>query len=133
MRSKGIWITIAVMVVVVLGGLALLNHRSKTADDSQVRQTDQPAAGEKPLTTVTIKDMAFAPGTLTVKKGATVTWVNQDSMTHTVTSDTDTQTGINSSSLAAGSQYSFTFTAAGTYKYHCSLHPSMTGVIVVTE
>ena len=82
-----------------------------------------------PPNTVYIQNFAFSPNNLTVKTGATVTWVNKDSTTHTVTSDNGAFTS--SSNLNPGSNYTFTFTKAGTYPYHCSIHPEMKGTIVV--
>ncbi len=134
MKSRGILVTIIVVVLVVVGAIVFLGHRSQTADDSAVRQTDQPAANEQGGSAVTISDMAFSPSTVTVKKGTTVTWTNQDSVAHSVVSDTDSPNGgLNSSTFAKGAQFSFNFTGAGTYKYHCGVHPSMTGTVVVTE
>lgn len=79
---------------------------------------------------VAIKGFAFTPATLTIKVGTTVKWTNQDSVAHTVTSDT----GIfDSGDLADGDTFTFTFTHAGTFAYHCTMHPSMTATIVVTE
>ena len=59
-------------------------------------------------------------------KGDTVTWVNLDSAAHTVTS-----ASFDSSSLAKGQSYKFTFNQAGTFKYHCTVHPSMLGEVIV--
>jgi amicyanin len=80
--------------------------------------------------TITIKDLAFNPGTLTVKVGTNVTWTNQDSMSHTVTSDSGL---FESDSLSNGQTFVYMFNTTGTYDYHCSIHPSMTGKIVVVE
>ena len=77
---------------------------------------------------VTIQNFAFGPGTITVAAGSTVTWTNSDSTTHTVTADDGS---FDSKQLAAGSTFSQTFTKAGTYAYHCAIHTSMTGTIVV--
>jgi hypothetical protein len=74
--------------------------------------------------------MSFVPQAATINPGTTVTWTNNDSVTHTVTSDS----GIfNSGSLAPGQSFSFTFPSAGTFTYHCTIHPYMTGSIVVTS
>jgi len=81
---------------------------------------------------VAIADMAFSPATITVKKGTTVTWTNQDSVAHTVT-ENDGQDGPKSSNLANGQSYSFTYNTVGTFKYHCTIHPNMTGTVTVTE
>jgi plastocyanin len=78
---------------------------------------------------VTIAGFAYSPSTLTVSRGTTVTWTNNDSAPHTVTSDGSGP--LNSSTLGRGASYSFTFTSAGTFSYHCAVHPSMHGTIVV--
>jgi len=83
---------------------------------------------------VSINSMSFAPATITVSAGTTITWTNQDAIAHTVTSDTGL---FNSGSISSsgyyggGGTYSYKFTTAGTYPYHCSIHPSMKGTIVV--
>jgi amicyanin len=79
--------------------------------------------------TVTIKGFAFNPATLTVKVGTTVTWTNEDTASHTVVSDVGSE--IASDSLSTGQSYSHTFSTAGTFDYHCSVHPSMKAKIVV--
>ena len=82
-------------------------------------------------TTITMKNFAFDPSTLTVKTGSVVTWVNQDATPHTIVSDTGSLVPFSSAPLPPGASYNFTFTMPGTYTYHCSIHPSMTGTIVV--
>ena len=79
---------------------------------------------------VTIDNYTFSPGTLTVPVGTTVTWTNRDFEVHTVTAD-DTPPTFKSAGLDTDDSFSFTFNKAGTYSYHCSLHPHMTGKIVV--
>ncbi len=79
---------------------------------------------------ITIKDYAFSPATLTIKKGTTITWTNQDIAKHTVTGDSG---GPSSEFFGKGKSYSYTFTKAGSYPYHCEPHPYMTATIVVTE
>ena len=78
---------------------------------------------------VDIKGFAFDPKTVTVKVGQTVTWTNQDSVTHTVTGDG----GIDSGDLSKGKSYSKTFDAEGTFDYHCTPHPQMTGKVIVEK
>jgi plastocyanin len=79
---------------------------------------------------VTIDNYTFSPGTLTVPVGTRVTWTNRDFEVHTVTAD-DTPPTFKSAGLDTDDSFSFTFNKAGTYSYHCSLHPHMTGKIVV--
>ncbi|HVA74086.1 MAG TPA: cupredoxin domain-containing protein [Acidimicrobiales bacterium] len=79
---------------------------------------------------VVIKNFAFVPHTITVKAGTTVTWVNEDSVVHTVVADHDTFPS--SSNLNQGGKYSHTFNTPGTYPYICGVHKYMTGTVVVT-
>ena len=76
---------------------------------------------------VKIDNFTFAPAQLTVKTGTTVTWTNNDDIPHTVVSAGK----FRSKALDTGDTYSFTFTSAGDYKYFCSLHPHMVGMIRV--
>ena len=76
----------------------------------------------------TINNFAFAPGGLTIPAGSKVTWTNQQSVAHTVVSDTGS---FSSPVLTDGSTYSVTLNTPGTYNYHCSIHPFMKGTITV--
>lgn len=105
------------------------NTDSSSTDPNSGALSQTPAAGD---VTAEIKDFAFTPTTITVKKGAKVTWTNKDTVQHNVISDDNSQSkGLSSELLAQGESYSFTFTEAGTYSYHCGPHPSMTGTVVV--
>lgn len=77
---------------------------------------------------VAIKNLAFSPANLTIAKGDTVTWTNDDSVAHTIASKDGT---LNSKSLSKGDTYSYTFDKPGVYDYFCSIHPNMTGKITV--
>lgn len=81
--------------------------------------------------TVKIANFTFGPTKLTVSPGMTVTWVNDDDIPHTVVAS-DNKT-FRSKVLDTGDRFSFTFTAAGTYSYYCSIHPHMTGKVVVVK
>jgi len=85
-----------------------------------------PAAGAG---AVTIKDFAFDPGDLTVAKGTTVTWKNDDSATHRIKSGDGS---FDSKDLKNGDSFDHTFDTAGTFDYICGIHPSMKGKITVT-
>ena len=82
-----------------------------------------PAARE-----VTIDNFSFGPMELTVPVGTQVTWVNKDDVPHVVMSVDKT---FKSKALDTDDKFSFTFQQAGTYEYFCSVHPKMTGKIVV--
>ncbi|MBU6429277.1 MAG: cupredoxin domain-containing protein [Cyanobacteria bacterium REEB65] len=97
--------------------------------------TPTPSPGASSGTTaqaaaVTLSGFAFNPQSLTVKAGTAVTFTNKDSVGHTVTPDNAGEfTG--SGTLTGGQSQTITFAQPGTYAYHCSIHPSMTGTIVV--
>jgi plastocyanin len=76
---------------------------------------------------VIIDNFTFGPAQLTVKIGDTVTWTNHDDIPHTVVSAGK----YRSKAMDTDDSFSFTFTSAGDYKYFCSLHPHMTGMIKV--
>jgi plastocyanin len=76
---------------------------------------------------VKIGNFTFSPQRLTVKAGTTVTWTNEDDIPHTIASPPK----FKSKALDTDDKFSFTFTTPGTYSYFCSLHPHMTGSIVV--
>ena len=76
--------------------------------------------------TVAIIKFAFMPTETTIKKGTEVTWTNEDSVAHDVTSQ-----GFKSELLKQGDTFSYTFSEPGEYQYYCSLHPSMKGKIIV--
>jgi amicyanin len=109
------------------------SNSTNTTDASSNNQSDQQAA--VPVTTdkVDIKDFAYSPSTITVKKGTTVTWTNQDSTKHNVAPDTETGDFKASELLAKGQTYSVTFNTVGTFSYHCTPHPYMKAQVIVTE
>ena len=81
--------------------------------------------------TVEIDDFAYEPASITVKKDTRVRWINEDEAPHTITGDASG--GPNSGTLYEGDRYSFVFTQTGSFPYHCSFHPHMTGMVTVTE
>jgi plastocyanin len=138
---RNIIVIIALLILVAIGVVAFQksNKNSNTTNTTSTSTSSpspvaQPSPAESTQTSnsVTISNFAFSPANLTVKKGTTVTWTNQDSTAHTVT-ETDGQKGPDSSSLGNGKTYSFTFDTVGTFKYKCSIHPEMLGTVTVTE
>ena len=80
---------------------------------------------------VGIADFAFTQSSVTVRVGTRVTWTNRKpAIQHTVTADDGS---FGSAQLSAGASFSHVFTTAGTYAYHCSIHPDMTGTVTVTQ
>jgi plastocyanin len=93
--------------------------------------TSAPQTGPAVATdAVNIEGFAFKPGGITVKQGSTVTWTNKDDEAHTVFFMFDSSRSpllVNSANT-----YTKTFTTAGTFVYHCTIHPFMTGTVTVT-
>jgi plastocyanin len=77
---------------------------------------------------VSIANFSFSPAAITVSIGATITWTNNDSSSHTVTADDGS---FDSGRLAPGATFSQTFATAGTFAYHCSIHSMMKGTVTV--
>jgi len=77
---------------------------------------------------VTIQNFAFAPASITVPVGSTVTWTNKDAVAHTTTSD---GAGWDSGSLAQNASFARTFPSKGTFSYHCAIHPNMVATVTV--
>jgi plastocyanin len=86
------------------------------------------AAGEN--ATVTIDNFTFSGAQITVPPGTKVTWENRDDIPHTIT-DAGEPRGFKSPALDTGETFSHVFSAPGTYRYFCSLHPKMQGTVVV--
>ena len=86
------------------------------------------AFGSDAATEVKIDNFTMSPKTITVTPGTTVRWTNADDIPHTIVSDDH---AFKSRVLDTGDQFAYTFTAAGSYNYFCSIHPHMTGTIVV--
>jgi plastocyanin len=80
--------------------------------------------------TVTIDNFAFGPATIAVAAGTKVTWTNRDDEPHTVVSADQTRV-FKSGALDTDDDFSFTFDKPGTYRYFCSIHPHMTGTVIV--
>jgi plastocyanin len=95
------------------------------AGSPSVTASNQPSAANA---AVKIDNFVFGPQTLTVPAGTTVTWTNSDDIPHTSVS---TQGVFKSKVLDTDEKFSYTFAKAGTFAYFCSIHPKMTGKIVV--
>lgn len=113
-----------VLAVIVIGGLFLFAQ--KQYQPSQQQPTNQRPQIKAEANMITIKNFSFNPDTLTVKQGTKVTWINQDSSSHNIKSDS-----FNSQDLNQGDKFEFTFNQKGTFDYICSIHSSMLGKIVI--
>jgi plastocyanin len=120
-------IIIIILVVIVLGALIFLGFYFYNTNYNQSKVTSSSTPKSNMQTAnVSITNFAFNPNQLMVKAGTEVTFNNNDSVTHTVTFDS-----FNSGNIAPGSSYNHTFSDKGTFNYHGSIHPNMTGAITV--
>jgi len=113
-------VRIAGMVMPVIIAMLLL-----VAASSRVTASDQPSAAN---VGVKIDNFVFGPQAITVPVGTTVTWTNSDDIPHTAVS---TDGVFKSKVMDTDEKFSYTFTKAGIYSYYCSVHPKMTGQVVV--
>ena len=109
---------VSLLTTVMVAALLL-----SAASPGSSAKAPQPASAE-----VKVDNFSFGPASLTVAVGTTVTWTNRDDIPHTVVS---TDKVFKSKVLDTDEKFSFTFDKAGTYPYFCSIHPKMTGSVVV--
>ncbi len=117
--KKIIILTLTAVGVIVLAGCSLYGGSNSPSTSTSPKSSVDSNA-------VNVQNFAFSPATLTVKKGTTVTWTNNNSAQHQIKSAT-----FNSSQLGKGQSFSFTFNDGGTFDYSCAIHPSMLGKIIV--
>jgi plastocyanin len=118
MRRR-VWILVLAAPVIAAATLLVSGTRGLGASAEQAQASN---------VEVKIDNFSFGPATLTVAAGTRVTWTNRDDIPHTVVSDDKV---FKSKVLDTDEKFSFTFTKPGTYGYFCSIHPKMTGKVVV--
>ena len=127
-----------VILAVALTGLSACGNQAGGSPQASATATAtasvsaSPTASTSASTTTMIQaiNFAFQPKTLTVKQGTPVTFQNSDTATHTFTSDSG---AFDSGRVPPGQTFSFTFAKVGSFPFHCTIHPSMTGTITVTS
>jgi amicyanin len=120
--------TARIFMTAIFGAAALL---SLVLASGALRPRPVAAAQQQPSANiVNIDNFMFTPMELTISAGATVTWINKDDVPHTVVS---VDHKFKSQALDTDEKFSFTFTDPGTYEYFCSVHPRMTGKIIVNK
>jgi plastocyanin len=82
---------------------------------------------------VWIQSYAFNPTTITVDVGTTITWTNKDGVAHTITPDAGVSEVFGSGTINPSGTFSHMFSTAGSFTYHCSIHPAMTATVIVKE
>jgi plastocyanin len=122
-------LVVVIALFIMIAGCTVYKTPSGTPTTTPIQLPGTP-------TTITIQNFAFSPDTITVPRGTTVTWVNQDTVNHLIVNDARGSVAqgalFTSNSLANGATYSFKFDNSGTYPYHCSIHPSMKATVIVT-
>ena len=137
---KAYWIIILVIgLAVIIGGAYILQSKNSKSneglqengnqDDTQSPATNNAQQPSSQAQSIKISGFSFNPLELKIKRGDTITWVNEDSVRHTVTSDSGSE--LDSKLFGQGETYSHTFNEAGTFDYHCSPHPGMKARIIV--
>jgi len=119
MTNKNMWV--AGLIAPVMIAILLLCAGSPSVMASNDKASASPAE-------VKIDNFSFGPQTITVPVGATVVWTNRDDIPHTSVS---TDGVFKSKVMDTDEKFSYTFTKAGTYPYYCTIHPKMTGQVVV--
>ncbi len=113
-----------ILVLVVIAGATVMI----AGCTSSSKPSPGPVTSTASQNSVAVQNLAFSPSMLTIQKGANVTWKNDDSVQHTIVSDSP---AFSSPVLNTGDNYTFQFNSSGSFPYHCSLHPYMKGTIVV--
>ena len=124
MKKRLIYALVILGVLIILMGVLLIVQKQNPSAVSN--NVEIPAATNH---SISITDYMFSPSQLIIKVGDTVVWTNNGASVHTVTSDSGNE--LSSPTLSGNQIYSHTFDVAGTYNYHCSIHPSMIGSIIV--
>jgi amicyanin len=137
--QKKLMFAIVVVAIVIVGGVIAAGGNKK--DDKMAANTGTSTAtsdSKAPDTSkavatmaIEIKDYMFGPAVTKVKVGDTITWTNQDAVRHNIVADKSSADAPNGPLFARGETFSFKFTKAGTYTYHCDPHPYMHGTVVV--
>jgi plastocyanin len=114
------------------GGTATTTPSTGASAPAETTGAELPCApsGEAGTVAVSIKDLAFNPSAITAKVGDVIAFTNDDSASHTATLD---EGDCGTETLSNGASGGLTFSAAGTYPFHCAIHSSMTGTITVTD
>jgi plastocyanin len=129
MRYFSHFLICLVYLVMLVSAAMVAGCSSGQAPVQSVGTPVTPAAGTN---AILIKGFAFSPATITVSTGTAITWTNQDGAPHTIVSDAGAPEAFSSDPLGQNGVFRFTLTRPGTYNYHCSIHPSMKGTVIVT-
>ena len=110
-------LSFAVVILAMIAACLMLHPRYARSQDAKMQSAE-----------IRVDNFTFAPETLTVPVNTAVTWTNKDDIPHVIAS---TDGLFKSKGLDTDDHFSYTFAKPGTYKYFCSIHPKMTGKIIV--
>jgi len=125
-------LVVAILIAIAIGIYYAIPKNSYSAIPAPEAPASNAAA--IPATTsitVNIKNLSFDPNTINIKTGTKVTWINNDNVAHTITSDSGDL--LKSPIITPGRSFSFTFTDPGSENYHCSIHTMMKGNVTITN
>jgi len=125
---KPVLIIALVMMIAIVSGCSENSRQPNIYRTTPEQYDSAHASNSVILENVVISNFAFSPDSLTIQKGTTVVWKNEDNVTHTINSDIG---HVASEDILPGEEYEHTFNVPGTYNYHCGIHPSMKGTIIV--
>ncbi len=124
--NKKIIIYIVIVLVILVAVFYFINmskYGEVQTNQGQMPTSEVPSASSN---SISIVNFSFNPQVLNIHKGDTVVWTNKDSVPHQIAGG-----NFNSPAISNGQIYSFVFNDIGTFDYHCAIHPSMTGTIIV--
>lgn len=149
MNSKSkVLAIIGVVLVLAIGGVvayAVMQKNKSQTDNNETSQSHMSDSTNRnhsdmksdtkteQANKVTITGYAYQPASIEVKVGTTVTWTNQDTVEHTVTTEDGAPASFDSGLFGKGESFSYTFKEPGQYDYLCTPHPYMKGTVTVTE
>jgi len=118
------WVWIILVIVVIAGAIYYFTRPNYQIGNSSSVISSSPVS----QSSVSAENFSFNPSSIEVAVGTEVTFTNNDSTAHTITSDDG---AFDSGQLASGQSFKHTFTQAGTFTYHCSIHTTMHGNVIV--
>jgi len=125
MKNKKIF-GMVVIVMVLLGWYVVAQKQNTSVQPKSVVQEQMTQEALYASETIAIQNTGFVPSTVTVKEGTMVTWVNEDTVPHTIAIE-----GVRSTNLNNGETFEYAFSMKGSFSYSCGIHPTMKGTVIV--
>jgi plastocyanin len=132
-RNRGILALIIIILIIIIAAVYLYSMQSSNQNPqtgANNGSNSNVSNGTSAVSVITIQNGAFNPNSLTIKTGTNVQWTNRDNTTHQVVSDSG---AFQSPILNPGDSYNFYFAKSGVFGYHCGIHSTETGTIIVQD